>query len=560
MHHTMASKSKINSDVSSDTFSFYSDEGRMPKRRHSDISTLGVPEWHSGEPPPAPAMPGTAPPSETPAYIIAHSAVMHAADQSVKPWLGIVLYSHALAASHMPMYHNAAKIAGEVRMIIDKPTNLSSIDVWFVLKSDNVAKFNEPPLLTMTACLWNRKQGDPRAMSSSGAHFKGEFPAGTFVFPFEFPALPPDTLVKLPNDGLHHNKARVPLPPTYSVSTHSVLSFGGFSGDIKYTIGVNVTREGLGSINDEFGMDVQYLPLCRALPRVKIPFPYLPTRKDWPFAREVVGGWTLTPFGGRGHLGRQVVEVEGILGVQEPAVYTAGQTLEFTVLLWSANPLALEALAQPGAVDVGYYKSDIYAADALKPKESSRKYRKLERLAGGRIWLADVGKPAEDAPAPECVFVNLPEMNASLKTSRGAAEGADDATLVGGFTGVGLSKGNEEPIVRLDGELRVPACSHPSFRFENMAREYVLHLVLNHPQHSHISPEGTGIVAEVPVWYVLDRHFPETTVAHTEARYADLPVKGTAIMVAGAVRRALSMGHVTTQQRPTSRPPRLAAF
>jgi hypothetical protein len=87
----------------------------------------------------------------------------------------------------------------------------------------------------------------------------------------------------------------------------------GFSGNVKYHVGVNVTREGLGSIDEEFGMDVQYLPVARPLPRVQMPFPYLPTREDWPFAREVVGGWTLTPFGGRGRLGEETVELEGIV-------------------------------------------------------------------------------------------------------------------------------------------------------------------------------------------------------------------------------------------------------
>jgi len=87
----------------------------------------------------------------------------------------------------------------------------------------------------------------------------------------------------------------------------------GFSGNIKYTVGVNIVFDGFGGIDDEFDMQGQYLPLCKPLPRVKTPFPYIPTREDWPFSREVVGGWTLTPFGGRGRLGEEMVEVEGIV-------------------------------------------------------------------------------------------------------------------------------------------------------------------------------------------------------------------------------------------------------
>jgi hypothetical protein len=88
---------------------------------------------------------------------------------------------------------------------------------------------------------------------------------------------------------------------------------GGFSGNIKYRVSVNVTRNGFGSVDDQFDTEVQYLPLAKALPRVKTPFPYFPTREDWPFVREVVGGWTLTPFGGRGRIGQEMVEVEGLV-------------------------------------------------------------------------------------------------------------------------------------------------------------------------------------------------------------------------------------------------------
>ncbi|KAJ7136645.1 hypothetical protein C8R44DRAFT_868775 [Mycena epipterygia] len=566
-------------------FSFYSavtgSGSRVPKRRRADFSRLGVPQWYAEDPPPAPEMPGTAPPLAMPPYTMVHSMAMHATDK--------------------------AKIAGEVRLIVDKPMNFSSIDVWFILKSDSVIDILSPPILTMTACVWNRKQGDPRATSAGGPSFKGKFPTGTFVFPFEFPALPADTLVKHPDEDRRKNKGRVPLPPTYFIAM-----LGGFSGNIKYTVGVNVMREGLGAIDEEFEMDLQYLPLCRVLPRVKTPFPYLPTREDWPFSREVVGGWTLTPFGGRGRIGEEVVEMEGILGIQEPAVYTAGQTIEFSLMLWSASPLALEALAQPGAIKAGYYKSDVFALDALNPKNSSRKNRKLELLAPGRVWLTDAGRPAEDAPAPECVLITLPETSATFKspTSPGGVgagagtshrvkgapssrmqevwvpdaeeeERADDATLRG--EAAPPKEGSEprppsptpsfeglddipdpEHVVRLDGEVRVPACSHPSFRYASMGREYILYILIKHPQYSHISPTATGIVAEVPVWYVLNR-FGHLTEAQTEpgaeAERAALPVKGTVIPVGeDAIRLPSSTGHVTTQKRPTSRVQRIAAF
>lgn len=58
-----------------------------------------------------------------------------------------------------------------------------------------------------------------------------------------------------------------------------------------------------------------YLPRTRPLPRTIEPFPILPTREDWPNAREVIGGWSLTPFGGRGRFDGRIVEVEGIVSI-----------------------------------------------------------------------------------------------------------------------------------------------------------------------------------------------------------------------------------------------------
>ncbi|KAJ7701197.1 hypothetical protein B0H17DRAFT_1046185 [Mycena rosella] len=481
-----------------------------------------------------------------PPFTAAHSTLMHATSAGAEPWLGVVLYSHAPLRRSGPL-----KIAGEVRMVLAKPANFSSIDVWFVLQSDSVIDMLKPA-------------GDPRA-EAGGAPFKGKFPAGSFVLPFEFPALPADTLVKHPDEERRKNKARVPLPPTYSIAV-----VGGFSGNIKYTIGVNVTREGLGAIDEEFGVDVQYLPLSRPLPRLKTPFPYLPTREDWPFARE------------------EVVEIEGILGIQEPAVYTAGQTLEFSLMLWSANALALEALAQPGAIAVGYYKSDIFALDALNPRNSARKNRRLERLAEGRVWLTDAGRPADDAPAPACMLVELPEATGAKSPGAVAAGGVvpeaeaveSDTTLTGdtprrqtkkGRTTSGLDDfPDTERVVRLDGEVRVPRAATPASATPAWPARYfsyVLHLLITHPQYAHISPSGTGVVAEVPVWYALNRfgHLKgadaQPQQPQTEAERAALPVKGAELAVGdGAVRMPTKMGQVTTQKRPTSRVQRVAAF
>lgn len=95
----------------------------------------------------------------------------------------------------------------------------------------------------------------------------------------------------------------------------------------------------------------------------------------------------------------------------------------------------------------------------------------------------------------------------------------------------------------------------------------MLHLVLSHPQYSHISPNATGILAEVPVWYVKDRFakFAGTrqalALANSQQDLASLPVEGDVIPIGSdAVRRPISMGEYTNEKRPTGQHQRLFAF
>ncbi|KAJ7255818.1 hypothetical protein B0H12DRAFT_1112953 [Mycena haematopus] len=587
---------------------------RVPKRRRPDFSRLGVPEWYAEDPPPPPLMPGTDNASPVPSlFTRGTAAVLHARNEGEKPWLGLIVYSHARPESVVPMYHNAAKVTGEVRLNFEKPAKVGSIDVWVTVVSDSVLDIFKPPIVAMTANLWNRQQ------------------APLFIFPFEFPELPTDTLV------IHPNDAKQRVCSSAHTASYFLSKVMGFSGNIKYTVGINIVFDSFGAIDDEFDMEFQYFPLSKPLPRVKTPFPYLPTREDWPFSREVVGGWTLTPFGGRGRLGEEMVEIEGILGVQEPAVYTAGQMLEFSLLLWSTNPLALEALGQPAAIQVGFYKSDMFALDVMTPRTSTRKNRYLEKLASGRMWRTDDGRPADDEPIPDFHMVTLPDpppAGSSPKVSpvaagshrlKGApssrmkevwAETYDDAKpnstdaentkpdeqLLRDVDALQLDERSNDPIfdddgetlggtervpsptpsledidletdgaptdhfVRLDGEVRVPACSHPSFRYTHMGREYVVHLVISHPQYAHISPNATGVLAEFPVWYVFDRfgHLPPgvaTSKAGVPQNFSALPITGTALpMGADAVRAPVSVGAVTQEKRPTAKFTRYFAF
>ncbi|KAJ6470439.1 hypothetical protein C8R45DRAFT_1015634 [Mycena sanguinolenta] len=109
--------------------------------------------------------------------------------------------------------------------------------------------------------------------------------------------------------------------------------------------------------------------------------------------------------------------------------------------------------------------------------------------------------------------------------------------------------------VRLNGEVRVPACSSPSFRYSDLGREYYLNLLIRHPDYVHISP-SKGLVAESPVWYVVDRfaRFPTGTKCGFSLMAPKVPVSGSAIPVGpDAVRAPVSVGRYTEEQRPTSK-------
>jgi hypothetical protein len=359
-------------------------------------------------------------------------------------------------------------------------------------------------------------------------------------------------------------------------------------------------------------MILQYIPLMRPLPRSRTPFPFLASREDWPFKRETIGGWVLTPFGGRGRIGTEIVEVEGIvrrpqfiytrinflvaqLGVQDPAVYTAGQTLEFEVLLWSKSPEALKLLGQSAAVSVGYYKADFLpSSEALRPREQSRLTRTLERMAEGRVWVADSGRPRDGEPVPELVSLDLaatappPSPKAKLTGgSRMQSWTADDHATEPAAAGDGEDADERHSIEdglddlpetehfqRLAGEQRIPPCRPVSYRYTEIGREvstcvascylsqkplltlhasqYSLQLHIAHPQYAHISPTGPGLVAEVPIWYVADRVFHGGPAAlNDDPTYlATLPIKGAAIPAGvDAIRWPKTVGEHATQGR-----------
>jgi len=168
-------------------------------------------------------------------------------------------------------------------------------------------------------------------------------------------------------------------------------------------------------------------------------------------------------------------------------VYTVGQVLEFGLLLWSKSAEAMKLLGQPAAVSVGYYKADFLpSSEALRPREQSRLTRTLERMAEGRAWVADTGRPKDGEPAPELVSLNLAgaaaQPSPKVKSSVGGpsrmhswtadnddsepaaepAEGEDPPSPSHSIEDLPADdEMNEtEHFQRLDGELRIPPAPH----------------------------------------------------------------------------------------------------
>jgi hypothetical protein len=184
-------------------------------------------------------------------------------------------------------------------------------------------------------------------------------------------------------------------------ASHEFSMTAGWSGWNGYFVGVNIKKEGLGALCAEWTLPFEYFPRGRPLAVPPSPFPFIATREDWPLKRENFGGWTLTPFGGRGRWrGEKIVEIEGLLGVQAPPVHAPGQRVRFGVLLWCTDEEVLRELSRPEAFQVDFLRTDMFGLDVIDPHNSSRRNRHLTRIgAAGRIWPADVPVPADDAPA-----------------------------------------------------------------------------------------------------------------------------------------------------------------
>ncbi|KIJ28351.1 hypothetical protein M422DRAFT_270353 [Sphaerobolus stellatus SS14] len=170
---------------------------RIPKRRRPDISRLGVPKWYKGTPPKPERIAGTEwIDGATVNEFKAGHVILNNLAAPQDPESCVILYSSASPASRHARYHNEAKIPGELRLNLKKATYVSSIDVWLVGRADSRIN-SDNTFLRCRARLWDKSSN---ASAINGVNLKGgRFPAGGYVFPFEFEALPEYITARLPS-------------------------------------------------------------------------------------------------------------------------------------------------------------------------------------------------------------------------------------------------------------------------------------------------------------------------------------------------------------------------
>ncbi|KAG9093315.1 hypothetical protein FRC06_011572 [Ceratobasidium sp. 370] len=299
------------------------------------------------------------------------------------------------------------------------------------------------------------------------------FQPGTYALPFAFEPFPNSVVVRQEEKKNVTGRplARVPLPPSYIVRAPHWM------GRIEYEMGLVVKRKGFRP-NDYLEIPLVYRPRQRLKPSLPPPqpFPLIPTREDWPYEREVVGGWSLTPFGGRGRWrGEQIVEIEGLASLSASLINIHLTThINVTLLLWGTHALALSALSSAGAVRLRLVRAHVMGLDALSPSSrahASRIVFEAERW-NGAVWAdgererdaVDEGDSSEGDSGVGGLDGVVDE-----GTSQCRVGDDDDEVEVELFPGA-VDAGN---IVKLHGSVCVPPVEDtvPSFRYKNMAVE-----------------------------------------------------------------------------------------
>ncbi|QRV82164.1 hypothetical protein RhiJN_10179 [Ceratobasidium sp. AG-Ba] len=406
-------------------------------------------------------------------------ALVRSVDEGGQPKVSLLVNHFGEVGEKGVIFYGGTSVTGEVRLWVSKPESIDSIHVRISLKAACTFSESEQDAMTMRAVLL-----------SGGATFQ----PGTYVFPFAFDPFPNSVVVRQEEKKNVTGRplARLLLPPSYHVRAPHWM------GRIEYEMGLVVKRKGLRP-NDYIEIPLVYRPRQRLKPQLppSLPFPLIPTRDDWPFERENVGGWSLTPFGGRGRwYGERKVEVEGLLGIPCPTAVHAGSKINVTLLLWGTHGPALAALSSPGAVRLRFVRAHVMGLDALSPSSRSHSSRivfEAERW-GGTVW-ADGETEVDGSETSGSEGDSGVGLDRIVDMGPAKDDGDDDDEV---FPGAADS-GN---VVKLHGSVCVPEEAEPSFRWKNMAVEYLVQVVISHRDYNHISPSGPGIVGEAPVWVV----------------------------------------------------------
>ncbi|KAG8705885.1 hypothetical protein FRC08_001397, partial [Ceratobasidium sp. 394] len=326
---------------------------------------------------------------------------------------------------------------------------------------------------------------------------------GTYVFPFSFEPLPDN--VQIIQEEKKTTTGRgitlIPLPPSY------LCDMTGWFGRISYEVGVDVLRRKL--LKDPYHLDTRfnYHPNYRLITPTEPlpPFPLIPTREDWPYEREVIGGWSITPFGGRGRWNLDsMIEVEGLLGIRHPCAAHPGDELEVMLLLWCQNAEALAELSKPESIELSFVRTNILGIDALSPSSRTRKNRLVwpRRHVAGRVWIEG---EAPKAPT-DSGYGHDSESETSTPEECQQPEGERPPSPADSFEeDMFPGAADAEKIVKLCGSVPIALSSGPvgpSFRYKNIAAEYLVQVLIRHKNYNHISPFGPGIEGEAPVWVV----------------------------------------------------------
>ncbi|KZP00344.1 hypothetical protein CALVIDRAFT_560333 [Calocera viscosa TUFC12733] len=449
--------------------SVFSTSGKPKKRRRPPVSQLGVPEFYQRDPPPARPPEGVEllPADDYGFDGTAHSKVLK--DRSGKPWISLVLWSHAGPRSAVPLYYENETVRGELRVHFDRTESFNEVSVW-LLGTVYERGAHGPKILSQQACVWP-PHGKPQSLFSRKLKVKG-----THVWvggdPITF-QLPPDVAVF--SELAQAASGKVEQSP-YRHYDVFMRCWGGLGPGSSATLTASMLSKLTG-----FGVEVAYTVTV-----------------DMDRSKE-----------------RQI-------GIQHPATFGPGDCMNFKLMISSSNPEFADLMTSPlfvraelartvivgdGALNASYGTHD----RSLYPLFSGRLWKEGEDPTGGRRDSTSTPSLEEDVDFSSPVIREPPKPR--VKPARQPAplsplpepETATDSSSESGESeeqDVGLGSGK---VVRMEGRIQLPTgrMMKPSFRFSGVAIEYLIVVTFTPPEYRHISPRGI-FQAECPVWLCSD--------------------------------------------------------